>query len=83
MVGAKLAQLSIDFIQECWYKYDDDHREDEDGNPDLMIGLKTWHVTKLLSSSRDAKALNDVGWEIHRGNYESNLYQVAFPVYGY
>jgi len=34
------------------------------------------HGTGNPMNNRDAKALNDVGWEIHRGNYESNLYQL-------
>jgi len=34
------------------------------------------HGTGIPMNNRDAKALNDVGWDIHRGNYESNIYQL-------
>merc|ERR1719322_1217170 len=34
------------------------------------------HGTGNPMNNRDADALNDVGWNIHKGNYHSNLYQI-------
>ena len=34
------------------------------------------HGINTPMNQRRAKALNDVGWDIHLGNYESNIYQV-------
>ena len=34
------------------------------------------HGINTPMNQRRAKALNDVGWDVHRGNYESNIYQV-------
>ena len=39
------------------------------GDPEHGVGNQ--------SNNRKARALNDVGWEVHAGNYEANLYQVG------
>ena len=42
------------------------------GDPENGVGTQ--------SNDRGARALNDVGWKIHAGNYEANLYQVRHIV---
>lgn len=59
-------------------------------NVDRMVAIAEWNSAQgarqgdpengvgTQSNNRGARALNDVGWEVHAGNYEANLYQVCF-----
>ena len=57
-------------------------------NKERMVAIAEWNAEQgakqgdpengvgTQSHNRGARALNDVGWEVHAGNYEANLYQV-------
>ena len=57
-------------------------------NMERMVAIAEWNAAQgahqgdpengvgTQSNNRGARALNDVGWKIHAGNYEANLYQV-------
>ena len=57
-------------------------------NMERMVAIAEWNAEQgakqgdpengvgTQSNNRGARALNDVGWEVHAGNYEANLYQV-------